>query len=422
MLWNGADLPTTFVSSTQLRATVPASDLASVGTANVAVRNGAPSSAVSGALAVKIENTALNAVSLQITPGHSGVMNFQSASLPTAPLWSVSVGGTPSYALIADGIVVITVAVTGGTELLALSQDTGATVWGPIFLGGSAAAAAYENGAVFVINGNVGSTGLMQGFDAATGAVLWSTALTSQYAFTSGVTALNGIAYTGGTGSGGTVYAVNEADGTLLWQAYVANGDDSDPAVTADGVYVNYPCQVYDLAPTTGNLAWNNNSGCDGGGGGTAVVANGLVYAPSDNGGSSGLVLDAGSGATVGSFAASTLPAIGTTNGFFLQSGTLRGLTLANNTVLWSFAGDGQLATAPILVNQYVFIGSASGRVYGLDAATGSQLWQMNVGSAIGSSPQYSGGIPYYALAAGHGLLVVPSANTVTAYRLSANP
>jgi PQQ-like domain len=36
-----------------------------------------------------------------------------------------------------------------------------------------------------------------------------------------------------------------------------------------------------------------------------------------------------------------------------------------------AFAGDGQLATAPIVVNNYVFIGSQSGNLYALDASTG---------------------------------------------------
>ena len=46
--WNGSSLATTFVSSTQLTAQVPASDIAAVGSANVTVLN--PGSAASNAL------------------------------------------------------------------------------------------------------------------------------------------------------------------------------------------------------------------------------------------------------------------------------------------------------------------------------------------------------------------------------------
>lgn len=45
--WNGADRPTTFVSSTQLTASIPASDLSAVGTASVSVFNPGASGGVS---------------------------------------------------------------------------------------------------------------------------------------------------------------------------------------------------------------------------------------------------------------------------------------------------------------------------------------------------------------------------------------
>ena len=74
--------------------------------------------------------------------------------------------------------------------------------------------------------------------------------------------------------------------------------------------------------------------------------------------------------------------------------------------------------TSPIIVGQAVIIGSSSGQIYALDAATGTQLWTANAGAAIyaGSGNVISG------LAAGDGLLVVPAGNTLSAYRLSTNP
>ena len=58
---------------------------------------------------------------------------------------------------------------------------------------------------------------------------------------------------------------------------------------------------------------------------------------------------------------------------------------------MWSFAGDGQLAGSPIVVNQYVFIGSASGNLYALDGSTGRQMWQVSPGSAIDSTVYQAG-------------------------------
>ena len=94
----------------------------------------------------------------------------------------------------------------------------------------------------------------------------------------------------------------------------------------------------------------------------------------------------------------------------------MNALTGSNNTVLWNFTGDGLLITSPIVVNQAVIIGSSSGNVYALNAATGQQLWTVNAGGALQPGNSNSG------LAAGDGLLIVPAGNQVVAYTLSTNP
>jgi outer membrane protein assembly factor BamB len=419
--WNGATLATTLVSPTQLRAQVPSSDVASPGTASVNVKDTSGAGSVSGAISVTIVQPLPDAVSFQITPTHSGAITFKSASFPAASTWSVDVGGQPSYALIAAGKVFVTVSINGASELIALDQATGATVWGPVLISGRANAA-YENGTIFVVGGPVDTAGFMFAFDAATGQQNWSASLVGQRGFTSGPSALNGQVYTGGAGSGGTLYALNEATGAIAWTQQVSNGDDSTPAVTDDGVYVSYPCQSYDFDPLAGTALWNNNSGCEGGGGGTPVVANGMLFSPNGFATYNGTTFNAESGAVTGSYLADMPPAIGGQNGYFLQSGTLRGLTLSTNTVLWSFAGDGLLNTSPILVNQFVIVGSSSGNVYGLDATSGIVLWQVNVGAALPTGAQWSAGIPLSGLAAGDGLLVIPAGTKVTAYTLSTDP
>lgn len=91
---------------------------------------------------------------------------------------------------------------------------------------------------------------------------------------------------------------------------------------------------------------------------------------------------------------------------------------MSDFSTLWSFNGDGGLVTSRIVVNQAVIVGSSSGQVYALDAATGEQLWATNTGAAI-----YSGnGNVISGLAAGDGLLVVPAGNTLSAFTLSTNP
>lgn len=416
--WNGSNRPTTYLSPTELTANVSAADIASPGTVLIAVQN---LGSTSNALTLTVGAPSKDAVSFQITPSHTAVINFNSVSFPAASTWSVNLGGAPSYAIIAAGKVFVTVGVSGNSQLVALDQATGATAWGPISIAGPANAA-YDGGIVFVLSSTSGSPGLLQAFDAASGALKWSVLLTGQYSFSSAPTAANGLVFTGGAGVGGTLYAVNAANGAIAWTQPVANGDSSTPAVTVDGVYVTYPCETYDFRPETGALLWNNYTGCSGGGGATPVVANSVIYAPNGFGSYDGMTFNAETGTLLGSYAADNPPAIGPQIGYFLQSGTLRGITLANSTILWSFAGDGTLVTSPIGVNQYVIIGSSSGTLYALDGTTGAQVWTVNLGAALPAGAGWGSRMPFSGLAAGDGLLVVPAGNTLTTFTLSTSP
>jgi outer membrane protein assembly factor BamB len=420
--WNGGARATTFVSSTELTAQITAADIASVGTGAVTVSNPAPQSGVTSAINVNIVAPSKDAVAFQMNPAHTGVVSFNSVSLPSASTWTATLPGPPSYALIAAGKVFVTANVSGNAELVALNQADGTIAWGPIGNLSGFANAAYDNGQVFVLSATTGSAALLQAFDAATGTKKWSVTLTGQYLFQSPPTAANGFVYAEGAGSGATVYAVDQNTGALVWTGPVFSGNGSSPVVTADGVYVTYPCLGLDFRPLTGELVWQYNGGCSGGGGATSVVADGILFAAVGFGSYNATELNAETGAVVGSSVESTIPAIGSQTGYFLQSGTLRGITVSSNTVLWSFAGDGSLVTAPIVVNQYVFVGSSTGNVYALDATTGAQLWVKNVGAAIPASPGWDGAMPFSGLAAGDGLLVVPAGSTLTAYTLSTSP
>lgn len=422
--WNGSPRTTTFVSTTQLKAQVSAADIAAVGTASLKVVNTGVNAGTSGAQTLTLGVPSTDATAFQINPQHSGAIRFGSivpaSAFPLASTWTATLDGTASYPLIAGGRVFVTVtrANGAGSEIVALNAASGAVVWGPVAVAG-AANATYDNGRVIVLSGGFGP-GVLTGLDAATGTQLWSTALTSQYSFSAPPTALNGMVFTGGAGSGGTLYAVDDTSGALMWQAGVMNGDASSPTLTPDGVYVTYPCQTYDFNPVSGVLNWNNSTGCEGGGGATGAYANGVYYSPNQPSGYSGMSFDAETGNVLGSYTAGQPPALGATTGYFLQGGTLTAVGLANNVIAWTFAGDGTLSTAPILVNGYVFVASTSGKLYGLDAATGAVLWATSLGSAANTSPWMQLG--QSGMAAGNGLLVVPAGNTLTAYTLSNNP
>ncbi len=259
-------------------------------------------------------------------------------------------------------------------------------------------------------------TQIVAALDPATGNSQWSATVPGNW-FPEPPVAADGIVY---TTNAGEVTAFDESSGAALWSANIG-GTDGIVAVTADGVYGSSPCTATSLHPALGTVLWSYNSGCSGGGGSTPVVAGGVLYSPDSSAGSSGTVFDAESGTVKGAYVASVIPTFTSASGFFLSNGTLQGLARSNNQVLWSFAGDGQLSSAPIVVNNYVFVGSAGGNLYALDATTGAHVWSENLGAAIPYSTDY-GVVSYTGLVAGDGLLVVPNGTNVTAYILSSPP
>ncbi|MBE0620151.1 MAG: PQQ-binding-like beta-propeller repeat protein [Burkholderiales bacterium] len=364
-------------------------------------------------------------VAYQIDYAHSGQAKLTGPiAFPSAPTWSVTLGGAVSYPLIADGkVFVLTAGLAGGygTQLYALDKLSGSIVWGPVAIAGTYywSGHAYDHGKIFVVNYD----GLLKSIDANTGLAGWSTKL-DQYSFSAPPTAVNGIVYVAGSGGGGTLYAVDESNGNVLWSKFVANGGNSSPTVSGDGVFVSYPCQVYKFDPLTGGSLWHYSGGCSGGGGKTAAYANGSLYVR-DRSDSTARIYSAATGTQVSNFAYGTVPALtaqigffNNTSGFVGSAGTLQGVDLPSHNVLWSFAGDGQLVSAPIVINQYVVIGSSSGNVYALDSATGAQVWSGNASAPIVGAYEQSVTQPWPGLGAGEGFLVVPAGNVLTAWRV----
>jgi outer membrane protein assembly factor BamB len=315
--------------------------------------------------------------------------------------------------------------------LYALDQATGAVLWSKAISGTySFSADAYDNAQIFVVNYD----GLLQAFNANTGALAWSNQLPGQYAFTSPPTAANGVVYVGGAGSGGTLYAVDELSGGLLATQPVMNGDHSSPALSSGRVFVSYACnQAYAFAETTLNSLWHYTTGCEGGGGKTVVYASGRIYTRDFNG---NLILDAATGSLLGTFTPANTtalaPAVDQTTLYSLTwpngssgANVLSAQSLANGTTTWTFNGDGQLDTAPILIStpagEFVIEGSASGVLYALNAASGAVVWSANVGAAI-AQPDEQNADQLTGLAAGQGLLVVPAGNTISAYAAATAP
>ena len=358
----------------------------------------------------------------QIDYAHSGhaTIGGSGPSFPPSAQWTTTLNGRVSYPVIAEGKVIVMTdtnptGASGGTSLYALDQTTGDISWGPVEIPDiySWAGHAYDHSRVFVVSVD----GMLRTFEVGTGAAGWSRQLPGQYFFTAPPTAVNGIVYIGGSGSGGTVYAVDEATAELLWTATVANGGISSPTVSADGVFVAYPCQVYKFDPIVGTPLWHYAGPCSGGGGETAAFADGQLYVrdptnPPDK------IFDASNGVELGTFSSTTIPALTSQAAYFLVAGTLTAVDRATQDVLWTFTGDGDLRSVPIVIDSVVVIGSGNGAVYALDDATGAIVWSGQAVNAI-EGPDQLNAYPLTGLGVGGGYLVVPAGNAVQAWKIA---
>jgi outer membrane protein assembly factor BamB len=154
------------------------------------------------------------------------------------------------------------------------------------------------------------------------------------------------------------------------------------------------------------------------------VYANGLLYVR-DEVSTVAQVLDATTGTQVGTFNAPSLtpaPAFSTQSGFFQSMGTLQAIDLASHNPLWSFTGvngDGGLVSAPLFVDQFVIVGSASGTVYALDATTGTPVWSKSAGAGINGPDEQNVSGPLTGFGVGEGYLVVPAGSKLTAWHIT---
>ena len=423
--WNGTSRSTTYVSATELLAQVNTADVAATGSASVTVTNpsstAGSASGTSNAETINILAPSVDATAYGIDPAHDRAMTFTSSiSFPSAPAWQTSLGvGAPSNIVIADSKVFVTTANSGGSQLFALDQSSGATAWGPATIAGAAdasAGVAYDNGRVFVAQAEfAGAT--LDAYDADTGALDWSTPLGA--GAPGAPTAADGVVFVITAGNA-TVYGLDEATGAITWQRSLS-ASSGTPAVTADGVYVTATtsaCSAIDLRPATGEIIWNSSDGtgsCPQAAAATPTAANQLVYSPT----SSGIaIFSAESGSSSGALA-DALPAAFTSSvAYFGGSPNLDAANLANDGVQWTFNGDNQLDTSPVIVsdqanNQYVITGSSLGHIYAVNATSGSSVWTQTLSGKVEQ------------LAVGDGLLVVisetgnDSAGTLTAYTIA---
>lgn len=360
------------------------------------------------------------AVTYQINPQHTGAITTPNVLPPLKVKWSVDLGDTVSYPLIAQNMIFVLVGSSnsGQVNLYGLDANSGSTIWGPVPIPQGFywwAAAAYDNGTIFVVPNTVPglNSGALHAFAANDGHALWSANLPGQYFFTAPPTAINGMVFVGGSGTGGTLYAVRETDGTVMWTASVENGDNSSPVVTPTAVYVSYVGpQTYKFSPTTGRQIWHYIGPAEGGGGATPALYKGLLYVRdwASDLGHNGDIFNAATGALAGSFEADFAPAFTNNTAFYVQAGGLTAVGVGSGTTIWTASPNhGSYSTPPIVVNGIVYVGTNAGYLMGYRSKTGAVAVSMNMGYEISAPETGSVGSVESGLGAGQGLLIVPA-------------
>lgn len=349
-----------------------------------------------------------DAVAFQTTPTHTGVIDGPTLKLPLTVKWNVNLGQNSTYPVIVGGRVYVG---GNGNFLYALNALTGKTVW---YKASPSLGVAYDRGRIFTLSPG----GAMAALNPVTGRQTWFQQLQGQYAFSSPPTALNGIVYTGGAGSGGTVYAVKETDGTVIWTAGVANGDDSSPVVTKNGVFVSYVGpQTYDFNPLTGAPIWHYSGCCEGGGGATPVLYDGRLYIESWATSPPGLILNATNGTPIGTFSSLIAPAFANKIAYIVSGPLLTATNTVTGNVVWSQTLNNDTYSIPPLVitktlsGNLLVAGTASGFLYVYNAGNGHLLQTINLGAGV-MNPFQAGGMGF-----SEGLLVVPSGTNLLGLR-----
>lgn len=173
-----------------------------------------------------------------------------------------------------------------------------------------------------------------------------------------------------------------------------------------------------------GALVWGTGAQCSINASRTPVLHDGLLYDRNVQEGN--FILNASTGASLGTFTADLAPAFDGTDGFYVSGGVLTVRDSSGNA-LWTFSGDGTPnsapITAPIVVNGNVYVGAGSGKVFALPeagngTAANTPTWTGNAGAPILAPLEDTGngGGMLSGLGAGGGMLIVPATGTLTAF------
>jgi outer membrane protein assembly factor BamB len=215
-------------------------------------------------------------------------------------------------------------------------------------------APAVVDGVVYAGAGDVDEPGVVVALDAATGAVRWRVELDGG-AGTSSPAVAGGIVYVATMGGG--LYALDAATGAVRWFAPLINVQPfSSPAVVGGTVYVGESS--------------------------SPAVVDGIVYYGSSGSPSTVYAFDAATGVRRWQTAA---PEAG-----------IHALDAETGAVKWVFATAAPVESAAAVAGGLVYAWDTAGGLYAVDAATGQERWQQQIGFTGGhGAPGVADGMVY---------------------------
>jgi outer membrane protein assembly factor BamB len=332
---------------------------------------------------------------------HNAVATGSSINAHLRRTWSHVFGTPVSYSLVSGS----SVYAGAGGSVYALDRATGTTLWGPVDLHSGVDVHLTLTGTTIFADSEDGHVAAL---NAATGAFLWQKYLGSGITFAGTPEVQDGLVFIPfDTAEFDIGVALREATGSIAYYDNVpaAAGDIAPTVGPAGQVYFNGTGgQVYAVAPATGKINWHVGC-CTGGGTEGAVYAGGYLY------GDGGSIFKPSNGALVSNFQGRRVVVDNGATFTLTGRNVVATSTSTNLRRYWSFAGDGTLATDPIVVNNLVVVEGTSGRVWALDESTGAIMW-----SGIAGPRNRNIGDNRAAPSSGAGTLLVPDVFRLTAF------
>jgi outer membrane protein assembly factor BamB len=204
------------------------------------------------------------------------------------------------------------------------------------------------------------------------------------------------------------IYALDAGTGATIWTSLSLNGPIHPPTLSSGFLYTEPPWEGCDISAwdaETGDLVWSRSFCSDEGGSITEAVAveDGRVLATSD----ALRALDVETGSVlwtnrdVGGTSPSVANGVAYLAGAIYGDGPVQAVNAATGSPVWQTTMHGPSSSCPAVSNGVVYVGGADG-LYAFDMSTGARLWTSpSAASEFDGSPAVSDGMVFASTADG---------------------